>query len=551
MLNVPGKRAAAATAAAAVTLGLATAAALGAPATAGRAAYAGTGGPGPAPRPITHADPDPAPRPAGLAWASCPAKDPVEKGRLKGLQCATLGVPLDHGRPDGPQITLALTRARHTGAASRGAILLNRGGPGAHGRDLAAVFGAGLPKQVARSYDWIGFDPRGVGASRPALVCDERYQDPGHPRADPVPADEREERAWTGRARAYADDCARKYRDLLPHMGTADAARDIDAIRQALGERRIGFFGYSYGSYLGAVYATMFPQRVGPMVLDSVVRPSGVWYQDNLDQNVAFEKRIKTYFGWIARHHEVYRLGGTAARVAAAYARVRAAVRAKPIEGRVGASELDDTFLADGYGDYSWAAHAAALSAYAVRHDPAPLRKAWQPPSPLDQNNYAVYNAVQCRDAAWPRDWSRWHADSERLYREGYRFETWGNTWYNAPCAFWTVPGGPPPAVRGTAALPPILLVQGTEDAATPYPGALETHRRFPTSRLVAQVGGGNHGVSLTGDKCVDRAVITYLDGGGVPADRPGPDVECPAGPPPEPTAAPAPKRDREPAANR
>ncbi len=484
--------------------------------------------------------PETAPR--GLAWKPCPADDPVEGSRLKGLQCASLRVPLDHARPDGPKITLALTRARHTAAKPEGAVLLNRGGPGAHGRDLPAFFTRSLPKRVAASYDWIGFDPRGVGASRPELICDPGYQDPGRARPDAVPADAAEERAWTAAAKAYAGDCARRYGAILPHMGTADWARDMEAIRRALGLRKISYFGYSYGSYLGAVYATMYPGHVGRMVLDSVVKPSGVWYQDNLDQNVAFEKRIRAYFAWIARHHDVYRLGGTGRKVAASYAAVRAALKRKPIDGKIGPSELDDVFLADGYADYSWAAHARALSAFAVRHDAGPLRKAWQPPGRLDQNNYTVYNAVQCRDAAWPRDWARWHADSERLYRAGYRFETWGNTWYNAPCAFWPVHGGPPPRVRGRSALPPILLVQATGDAATPYPGALEMHRRFPTSRLLVQAGGHNHGVTFSGDECVDERVAAYLGGGGLPPSRPGPDATCKAGPAPEPAGA---KHDR------
>jgi pimeloyl-ACP methyl ester carboxylesterase len=487
--------------------------------------------------------PETAVKPHGLAWKACPAKDPVEGTRLKGLQCASLRVPLDYAHPEGRKITLELTRARHTAARSQGAVLLNRGGPGAHGRDLPAFFTRSLPKRVAASYDWIGFDPRGVGASRPELICDPGYQDPGRARPDTIPADAAQERAWTAKAEAYADDCARKYGEILPHMGTADWARDMDAIRRALGQRKISYFGYSYGSYLGAVYATMYPGHVRRMVLDSVVKPSGVWYQDNLDQNVAFEKRIRAYFAWIARHHDVYKLGGTEQEVAAAYAKARAALKAKPIDGKIGPSELDDVFLADGYADYAWPDHARALSAFVLRHDAAPLRKAWQPPGRLDHNNYTVYNAVQCRDAAWPRDWSRWHADSERLYRRGYRFETWGNTWYNAPCAFWPVHGGPPPRVQGRSSLPPILLVQATGDAATPYPGALEMHRRFPTSRLLVQAGGHNHGVSLSGDECVDRRVAAYFARGAVPANRPGPDAKCKAGPAPEPATGE--KRDR------
>ncbi|RKS74974.1 alpha/beta hydrolase family protein [Actinomadura pelletieri DSM 43383] len=518
MLNDAGKKVAAGTAAAAVTLGIVGAAATGAPADTAR--------------------PEPAPRPANLAWKPCPADDPVEGTRLKGLQCASLQVPLDHARPDGRRITLALTRAPHTAPRSQGVVLLNRGGPGAHGRDLAGYFRKKMPANVAAAYDWIGFDPRGVGASRPSLICDTRYQNPGRARPDTVPANAREERAWAARAKAYADDCARKYRTVLPHMGTADWARDMEEIRKALGQPRLNYFGYSYGAYLGAVYATMYPGRVRRMVFDSVPRPSGVWYENNLDQNVAFEQRIRAYFAWIARHHKTYGLGTSRRQVAAAYTKARTALKAAPIDGKVGPAELDDLFLADGYSDYRWAAHAQALSAFVVRHDPAPLRKAWQPPTRLDQNNYAVYSAVECRDAPWPRDWNRWHADSERLYRQGYRFETWGNTWYNAPCAFWAAQGGPVPRVRGAASLPPILLVQASRDAATPYRGAVETHRRFPTSRLLVQVDGHNHGVALSGDRCVDRAVAAYFGDGTVPASRPGPDAECAAGPAPVPTAA-------------
>ncbi|HLV73785.1 alpha/beta hydrolase family protein [Actinomadura hallensis] len=526
MLTDAGKKAAAGTAAAALTLGAALAAAVPAPAAA--AGRPGTGS---------------APGPARLDWKPCPSDDPHHGGRLKGLECASIRVPLDHDRPRGEQITLALSRARHTASRSQGVVLLNRGGPGANGRDLPALFKRSLPGTAAASYDWIGFDPRGVGASEPSLTCDPSYLYPGRARPDTVPADAAEELAWTARAKAFADDCARKHRRLLPHMGTADSARDLDEIRKALGEEKLNYFGYSYGTYLGAVYATAFPGRVRRMVLDSVARPSGVWYENNLDQNIAFEKRIGVYFQWIARHHRTYGLGKTRRAVAAAYAKARSALKAEPVDGRIGPAELDDLFLADGYGDHNWDAHARALAAYVVRRDPGPLRKAWTPPTPKRLNNYTMYTAVECRDAAWPRDWSRWHADAERLYRQGYRFETWSNTWYNAPCAFWAVPGGPRPEVGGSASLPPILLVHATEDAATPYAGALEVHRRFPSSRLLVQAGGGNHGVSLSGDRCVDEAVAAYFDSGEIPENRPGPDARCEAPPPPEPSGTAKPAR--------
>ncbi|MEV5576310.1 alpha/beta hydrolase [Spirillospora sp. NPDC052269] len=468
-----------------------------------------------------------------ITWRPCPQNDPVEKGKLRGLECGSVQVPLDHARPEGEKITLALTRARHTTAHSQGVVLLNRGGPGAHGRDMPMLFKLGLPDSVSASYDWIGFDPRGVGGSKPAMLCDESYQDPGRPRADTTPANAVEENAWRDRAARFSADCARRYPRLLPHMGTADWVADLDDIRAALGQKKINYLGYSYGTYLGTVYAATHPNRVRRMVLDSIVRPSGVWYDDNLDQDMAFEKRIHAFFAWIARYDSVYHLGGDERQVAAVYQQVRAALKANPVNARIGATELDDMFLTDGYSNLGWPNHAKVLSDYA-HGDSKTLAAAWEKPSFLDQNDYAVYNAVQCRDASWPRGWRKWHDDSVRLYREGYTFETWSNTWYNAPCATWKVPGGPRPKVHGPANLVPILLVQGTEDAATPFNGAEETHRLLPNSRLLVQQGGGIHGVTLNGDPCVDGAVARYFATGALPQ----PNTICKAPAPPAPTGA-------------
>lgn len=479
-----------------------------------------------------------------IRWEPCPADDPLEGDALKGLECGTLSVPLDHTSPAGRRITLALTRARHTGKRYRGVVLLNRGGPGAHGRDLPALFTKALPERLAASYDWIGFDPRGVGASEPALMCDESYLNPSGPRADTLPRTTAEEEAWKARAKRYADDCARRHHEVLPHMGTRDWVGDLEAIRRALRRDRINFFGFSYGSYLGAAYATAYPHRVRRMVLDSVVRPSGVWYANNLDQNVAFEKRIRAFFRWIADHHDTYGLGATAEQVAQTYYEVRARLAREPLDGEVGPSELDDVFLTDGYSDLQWSKHAWALSDYVVRNDPAALAALWNPPGRLGQNNYAVYLATECRDAPWPRDWAVWSRDAHRLYAAGNRFETWSNTWYNAPCAYWPVEGGPRLAIGSPT--PRILLVQASEDAATPYRGALEMHRLFPASRLVVQQDGGNHGISLSGDACVDEAVLAYLRDGELPADRPGPDQICRAPAPPHPGPRPEPRPEPE-----
>src|SRR5690606_37813927 len=140
---------------------------------------------------------------------------------------------------------------------------------------------------------------------------------------------------------------------LLPHMTTVDSARDLEVIRKALGQQKINCLGYSWGTYLGANYATLYPNRVRRFVLDSVVRPSSVWYQGNLDQNRAFEVRAKDFFAWVARYDSVYGLGFTAADVERRYYEIRAALKTSPA-GKVGPSEYDDTYLAAGYTHALW-----------------------------------------------------------------------------------------------------------------------------------------------------------------------------------------------------
>jgi pimeloyl-ACP methyl ester carboxylesterase len=181
-----------------------------------------------------------------LAWTKCGTTD------YPTLQCASLKVPLDHANPTGRQITLALTRVPHTAARFQGPLLVNPGGPGGSGRTLAGFVATTLPKPVAAQYDVIGFDPRGVGRSRPALNCRPGHFEPVRP--DSVPVTPAVEQANLLRAKAFADACGEKYADLLPYIDTVSAVRDMDRIRQALGAKKLNYFGYSYGTYLGAVY---------------------------------------------------------------------------------------------------------------------------------------------------------------------------------------------------------------------------------------------------------------------------------------------------------
>jgi pimeloyl-ACP methyl ester carboxylesterase len=450
-----------------------------------------------------------------------PAWSPCTEETLSGLECATLEVPLDHAAPLGAHITLALSRVRHTGTTGyQGVLLVNPGGPGGAGRDFALRIANHLPADLRAAYDVVGFDPRGVGRSSPALSCDAGYFKPVRP--EYVPRTPSAESAWLKRSAAYAAACGRKYASLLPHMATVDTARDMDAIRAALGEKQINYYGASYGTYLGAVYATLFPDRVRRMVLDSNVRPGGVWYDDNLDQDRAFEGNVDALFAWIAKYDAVYHLGTTQRAVRDFYYATREKLTAAPLSGVVGGDELDDSYLIAGYIDLGayWSTLASALARYKAG-DAAPLVDVYNRfGATTEDNGYAVYNAVQCTDAQWPQNWTRWRQDNGRLYAAGFRFETWANAWYNAPCAFWPARAGRPVDVGRTQGLPPVLLFQATNDGATPYAGGAEMNRRLAGSRLVIEDGGRTHGVVQRGNACVDDKFNAFLATGALPANQ-------------------------------
>jgi len=468
-----------------------------------------------------------------LNWHPC---------RVQGarIRCASLRVPLNYRDPAGRKITLALSEVPATAPAAQqqGDLLVNPGGPGASGLPWSVIVAERLHHTVSSEYNIIGFDPRGVGASVPALHCDPGYY--AGVRPDYIPANQTAEQALIGRARRYAADCERRYGWLLPFMTTADAARDMDSIRAALGQRQISYLGYSWGTYLGQVYATLFPHRVRKMVLDSTVDPQGVWYADNISQDYAFQVRIRAFFAWVAAHDAVYHLGTTQAQVEQAWYRARASLKAHPIAGpsgpMIGADEFDDTFQQAGYYNFTWPDLAAVLAYYLRDHATGPMISAYKTLDAPNENLFAVYNAVQCSDVNWPRNWAKWDADTRRVYRTA-PFIAWDNAWFNAACAFWPVRGPAHPLrIRG-AGLPGILMIQATLDAATPYPGAQVARRALPTARMVVVVGDGTHGQSLMEppNACVDGYLNRYLATGALP-QRPGlVNAVCPALPLPSP----------------
>ncbi|MFJ6796783.1 alpha/beta hydrolase [Streptomyces sp. NPDC091268] len=473
---------------------------------------------------------------AGLDFRPCPAVEDLPEP----IRCATLRVPLDYARPDGPHLALTISRVPARGGASarQGSLVYNPGGPGASGTFFPRV--ADLPewKRVAAVYDLVGYAPRGVAGSAP-LSCQDPAEHAAAPTQVPVRPSARYKRERVAAARAYARGCARRTGPALAHYTTLDNARDLYVLRAALGEPRLNFLGASYGTYLGAVYATLYPDRVRRMVFDSPVDPDPerVWYRDNLAQAAGFERRWADFRAWAARHHRVYGLGATPEAVQARYERVRAAVTRAPAGGFVGSGQLHAAYLRAAYYDEVWPDRAAALAAF-LRGDPGPLvrQAAPDPAAAADgENTTAVYTAVLCNDASWPADWETWDRDNTELARTA-PFETWPNAFLNLPCAYWPVRERQRPVAVGgqAAALPPTLVVAAERDGATPYPGALELHRRLGArASLVTEEGAGTHGVVGGRNDCVDRHVERYL----LTGDTPGRRVTCAPHPEPAPVS--------------
>ncbi len=493
----------------------------------GGSASAGPGTVGPSGAASTPAAAGIVPTASTLRWHAC-------TGQSAGLECSSLAVPLNYAKPGGRKITIALSMVAATAPVSQqqGVLLVNPGGPGASGLSLAAEVAQGISPSVAAEYDIVGFDTRGVGSSVPALSCDPSFFSGVRP--DYIPASAAAEQVLIGRAKSYAADCEQRYGWLLPYLTSVNMARDLDRIRQAFGVTKISYYAFSYGTYLGQVYGTMFPSRVRRMVLDSTVDPTGAWYEDNIEQDYAFQLRLEAFFTWIARYDSTYHLGSTAAQVQAAYYRARARLAKTPADvtghPQIGADELDDTFLVTGYLDAIWPAFAQALAQYADDGNASGIISAYEQYGVQGENEFAVYNAVECDDVSWPRNWSKWQADTERVYKTA-PFEAWDNAWFNAACAFWPVKAPPTPFKVNGAGLPPVLMLQGTLDAATPYAGAQNAHRLLPTARMVVVEGGGNHGQSLEypPNTCVQNYLNDYLASGTVPERSGLVNATCPA----------------------
>ncbi|MEV3854737.1 alpha/beta hydrolase [Streptomyces sp. NPDC050095] len=446
-------------------------------------------------------------------WERCDAKNPAA------YQCATLKVPLDYSDPGGRKTDIAMSRLRAGSVKERrGVLLLNPGGPGGPGLNLPVGPELSLPWAVKRHFDLVGFDPRGVGRSSPVgcgLTREEQDAEPAY-RATTFAKDVR-------RARAVAAKCRAREGDRLRHLTTRNTARDMDVIRAVLGEEKISYLGFSYGTYLGAVYTQMFPRRADRFVLDSAADPAAYGRGMFRSMAQATELAFARWSTWTARRHATYHLGRTPAEVRKTFWDLVARADRRPIDDN--GTPLTGDGIRAGRAMFFHVREAAERVAGLKRAAeggkpdpsgtprPAPAPSAFARDVPPD-NEAASAWAVLCADtrASWPRDPERYRGDA---IRDRARYPLYGDFASTIkPCAFWTPGSEPATTVDNSSSA---LIVQNEWDPQTPLAGARAMHRALRGSRMVTVAGGEGHIVHGT-NSCADRSTTLYLTTGRLPA---------------------------------
>ena len=416
-----------------------------------------------------------------------------------GLECASVRVPVDYADPAGPGMPIAIARRPATDQAGKlGVLLVNPGGPGGSGIEL--VQAGLLPREITDRFDVVGFDPRGVGGSS-GLQCPLGPDTPYL--GDPDPGDPADEAATDAAVGRYALACGQRYQDLLPHLGTRNVARDMDRIREALGQDRISYLGFSYGTSIGQTYAQLFPTRLRAIVLDGVVDVT----KPRLDsaQAESFENSLRQFAAACTvdprcpvRADPI----GVVDRV-----RARLAVAPLPVAGTtpLSAGLFEIGVVYPLYSPTSWPQLAQALAA-ADRGDGRPVRQLAT--AYFRGSNSDTYNAVTCLDNAWPTEDAQVFDAARATEARAPHFS--GNVLVSGlTCADWPAPPQPLTPLEGYAG-PPMLILGTTDDPATPYQNSVALAQRLPGSALLTHRGDG-HTVYTDGVACVDDAVNRYL----------------------------------------
>ena len=449
-----------------------------------------------------------------LVWSDC-----------RPNRCAKLTVPLDYSHPDGDTLKLALLKATATKPSSRiGSLVVNPGGPGASGVQYAAAADRIVTPPVRAAYDIVGFDPRGVGSSSPIKCLNDRELD-GFLGADPTPDSQIEEQQVADIAKAFAAKCQANGGALLGHVSTIEAAKDMDILRAALSETKLDYLGKSYGTFLGATYADLFPANVGKFVLDGALRPDLTSGEVNEGQAVGFENATRAYV------QDCVQKGNCALGDSVDSGMQRLRDFLKQVDARP--LPLNDPYvhqLTEG-----WASLGIAVAMYDQAAWPGlteALREAFDGQGRslmnlallyADRTDRGVYSgnlvqviyAVNCLDRSDSGDLVRYESQARSLRAKA---PTWGPylAWSSVPCGFWPVRANNAPKKITAAGSGPIVVVGTTRDPATPYTWAQGLASELENGHLITWDGDG-HTAYMRSNSCVNDAVDAYLLKGVVP----------------------------------
>jgi pimeloyl-ACP methyl ester carboxylesterase len=482
----------------------------------------GPGAGGAAPSPTQASAPAPAPElhtfyVQRLQWRGCAS-----------WECAALEVPLDYSKPAGKIARLVVLRQKASRPDQRiGSLVINPGGPGGSGVEAAAEVAEQVRNSaVGQRFDIVGFDPRGIGYSEPAIKC---YTPPEQD-ADRLEVDLDTSPAGVARrendTRDYVAKCVqRSGADLLANLGTRDVARDMDILRAALGDQKLTFIGYSYGTRLGYTYAEAFPQNVRALVLDGAVDPDQSEIDSTLAQAAGFQKAFDAFAGWCAQRPQCP-LGTDPKAATGAYQKLVRSIVDKPVPlaggRRLSYSDAVSGTLQALYSDQRWESLRTGLSELAGGHGEGLMKLADEMQGRLDDGTYDrsddVLTAVRCVD-------ERPLVDPAALLELGKRYiavapfldDGHGPSTARGSCAFWPVPNTSEPHQPKVAGLPRTLVVSTTGDPATPYAAGVNLAKTLNAGLLTVQ--GAQHTAALEGNQCVDDIVARYLTDLQVPPD--------------------------------
>ncbi|MEU1693453.1 alpha/beta hydrolase [Streptomyces hirsutus] len=469
--------------------------------------------------------PSPASSPSALSWEPCAGEAPEDTGPVP--ECATLHVPLDYADPDGPAVSLALSRLpAEDGRTRRGALFLIPGGPGGSSLGDPAGKGQKLPQEVRDQYDLIGFAPRGLAPST-AVDCGLEHGDLALSKLRPWPAPDGSVDGNMATAQRVADTCARNGGELIRHIGTANNARDLDRVRAALGERRISAWGVSYGTYVGAVYSEMFPHRTDRIVLDSNDDPdpervARAWLAGH---ERGAEDVFPHFAAWASKPGNPNRVAETAAEVRPLFLRLAVRLDREPIPWpganpeELNGNVLRQTMLDSLYRPGSYPTLAKLmLAARKGTVPPAPPA----PPEAVLQNVAAVGAGTLCNDVAWPKSPALYEKD---VAKSRAAFPLTAGMPRNAmPCAAWPYPPHRAPVEITDRGPSNVLLVQNERDVATPLTGARKLREALGRRAVMVTVNSTGHRSYLAdGNACGDATVSRFLATG----ERPARDMYC------------------------